>query len=83
MLPDATLIATTAIIRALLEHPGQSKYSLASELVVPSDVLERQLQQLERQGLIVTSAVTGDDEPIFWATHDAAQGMGASSEVTG
>jgi hypothetical protein len=79
MLADTALIATTAIIRALLERPGQSKYSLASELLVPSEVLERQLQKLQLEGLIVTSEVSGDDEPIFWATQDAAQTLGSST----
>jgi DNA-binding HxlR family transcriptional regulator len=68
---DSTLIATSAIIRSLLEHPGQSKYSLAAELFVQSDVLERQLHELEDDGLIVTSQV--DDEPVFWATEEGKQ----------
>jgi hypothetical protein len=73
MQSDSTLIATTTIIRALLEHPGQTKYSLAAELLVPPVVLERELQQLEHDRLLVTSQVSGDDEPVFWATQEAAQ----------
>lgn len=73
MLSDSTLIATTTIIRALLERPGQTKYSLAASLLVSPAVLERQLQQLEGEGLLVRAAVPGDDEPVFWATQEAAQ----------
>ena len=73
MAADSTLIATATIVRALLEHPGQSRFSLAAELYVPSDVLERQLQELQEAGLVITSEVKGDDEPIFWATQEAAE----------
>jgi hypothetical protein len=69
-MPDLT--ATTAIIHALLERPGQSKYSLASSLLVPADVLEDQLGELLRDSLVVRADVEGDDEPVFWASQRAA-----------
>jgi DNA-binding HxlR family transcriptional regulator len=66
------LTATTVIIHALLERPGQSKYSLASSLLVPPTVLENQLAELESEDLVVHSEVPGDDEPVFWASKRAA-----------
>lgn len=64
--------ATTAIIHALLERPGQSKYSLASSLLVPADVLEGQLEELLSHSMVIQADVEGDDEPVFWASQQAA-----------
>jgi DNA-binding HxlR family transcriptional regulator len=70
---DPLVIST--IVGELLARPGQSKYLLASHLQVPPTVLERKLNQLTEQGMVVKAEVPGDDEPVFWASEHAAQEM--------
>jgi hypothetical protein len=63
-------IATGAILKALIETPGQSRYSLAAQLLASPAELDVKLVELVDEGLLIRGTVEGDEEPIYWASKD-------------